>query len=323
MRSALFSIFLLAAGTAATAATIEVAPQTVTEWKSVYGQVETRDLIPARARIAGTVIALDVTEGDQVMAGQRIAVIEDDKLNFQIDALDAQLEALQAQLNTARSDLARGEVLIERGVITNQRLEQLQTAVNVLDGQISSLQAEKLVAEQRITEGEVLAPDDGIVLSVPVSRGSVLNPGEALAQIGGGGAYLRLAVPERHARDLSEGDTIEIDTGTGVLEGTLVKIYPQIEGGRVQADVEVDGLDARFVGLRMPVRLPVGERQAILVPQAVLSHIGGLDFITVEATGGPIERVVVPGGVVRVNGETYREILSGLAAGDVVVTDHE
>ena len=156
-----------------------------------------------------------------------------------------------------------------------------------------------------------------------MSRGSVLNPGEALAQIGGGGAYLRLAVPERHARDLSEGDTIEIDTGKGVLDGALVKLYPQIEGGRLQADVEVDGLDTRFVGLRMPVRLPVGERQAILVPQSALSHSGGLDFVTVEATGGPIERVVVPGGIVRLKGDTYREILSGLAAGDVVVTEHK
>ena len=93
-----------------------------------------------------------------------------------------------------------------------------------------------------------------------------MTPGEALAVVGGGGVFLRLAVPERHATDLAEGDAIEIGAGGEVQIGTLAKLYPQIEGGRVQADVEVDGLDQSFVGRRILVRLPVGERQAILVP---------------------------------------------------------
>ncbi len=129
----------------------------------------------------------------------------------------------------------------------------------------------------------MLAPEDGVVLSVPVSRGSVVTPGEAVAVIGGGGVFLRLAVPERHAEDLAEGDVIELGAGAdGVAGGTagkLVKLYPQIEGGRVQADVEVEDLDPRFVGRRIPVRLPVGERSALLVPEAALEQVGGLDFV--------------------------------------------
>ena len=305
------------------AATIDVTPQTVTEWKLVYGQVETRDTVPARARIGGTVVSLAVTEGDRVEAGARLAMIEDPKLSFQIDAVDARLDALRSQLETARADLTRGEQLLERGVIASQRVEQLQTAVTVLEGQISSLEAERLVVERQIEEGEVLAPEGGIVLSVPVSRGSVVTPGEALAIVGGGGVFLRLAVPERHAADLAQGDSIEIGTGGEVLRGTLAKLYPQIEGGRVQADVEVDGLDQSFVGRRVPVRLPVGERQAILVPADALTRAGGLDFVTVETAAGPVERAVVPGETVMRDGAAWREILTGLSAGDVVVTGDE
>jgi RND family efflux transporter MFP subunit len=300
-----------------------VAPRTVTEWKLVYGEVETRDTVPARARLGGTVVSLAVTEGDAVEAGQRLAMIEDPKLAFQIDAVDARLAALRSQLDTARADLARGEQLLERGVIASQRVEQLQTAVTVLDGQISSLEAERLVVERQIEEGEVLAPDGGIVLSVPVSRGSVVTPGEALAVVGGGGVFLRLSVPERHAGDLSQGDEIQIGSGGDILTGRLAKLYPQIEGGRMQADVEVEGLDRSFVGRRVPVRLPVGERQAILVPEAALSRAGGLDFVTVETPTGPVERAVVPGQTVAQDGETWREILTGLATGDMVVTGDE
>jgi membrane fusion protein, multidrug efflux system len=322
-RMALTVIAALGLGAPATAGTIEVTPAKVTEWKPVFGQVEARDTVPARARIGGTVVSLDVTEGDRVEAGQQLALIEDTKLGFQIDSLDARLTALRSQLETARADLARGEQLLERGVIASQRVDQLQTQVTVLDGQISSLEAERLVVGRQIEEGAVLAPEAGIVLSVPVARGSFVAPGEALAVVGGGGVFLRLAVPERHAADLAEGDAIEIGAGGEVQMGTLAKLYPQIEGGRVQADVEVEGLDQSFVGRRVPVRLPVGERQAILVPAGTLIRAGGLDFVTVDTPAGPVERAVVPGETILRDGTPWREILTGLSAGDVVVTPDE
>lgn len=320
LMSALFAVL---AASQVSAGSLEIAHQTVTEWKLVYGQVETRDRVPARARIGGTIVALEVTEGDMVAAGGRIATIEDTKLNFQIEAIEARLQALTSRLETARSELARGEQLFERGVITSQRLEELQTSASVIAGEISSLEAEQLVVERQIEEGVVLAPEAGIVLSVPISLGSVVAPGEPIAVVGGGGVYLRLAVPERHAEDLAEGDPIEIGASDAVRVGTLAKLYPQIEGGRVQADVEVEGLDPDFIGRRVPVRLPVGERQAIVVPDNALLRRGGLDFVTVETGGEPVERAVVPGATIEQDGATWREILTGLVPGDVVVTPDE
>jgi RND family efflux transporter MFP subunit len=319
MRSLFLSLPMLCLSTWAGAETLEVAPHRITEWKSVYGQVETRDRIPARTRIGGTVVAIEVTEGDPVQAGQRIAMVEDDKLTLQIDALEARLTALAARLATARSELARGEQLFERGVLTKQRLEALRTDVDVIAGEVSGLEADRQVVRQQIEEGAVLAPESGIVLAVPVSRGSVVGPGETVAETGSGGVFLRLAVPERHAGDLAEGDPIEIGGPADSRSGTLVKLYPQIEGGRVQADVEVEGLDARFVGRRVPVRLPVAERQAILVPEAALSRHGGLDFVTVAVGETTLRRVVVPGAAIEREGATWREILTGLEAGDMVV----
>ncbi|APX22150.1 MULTISPECIES: efflux RND transporter periplasmic adaptor subunit [Salipiger] len=320
---ALIALCALLLAPALHAETTEITPQPVTAWKSVFGQVETRVEIPARARIGGTIVALDVTEGDRVSAGQTLARVEDDKLQYQLDSFDAQLESAQAQLETAQSELARGEALQERGVITTQRLEQLRTDVEVITSNISNIRSQRLVVEQQVSEGDVLAPEEGVVLSVPVSRGSVVTMGETVAQIGGGGTYLRLNVPERHAGDLSEGDELVITTTGGEKTGTLVKLYPLIEGGRLQADVEVAGLDARFIGRRVPVRLPVGEREALLVPENALSRAGGLDFVTVETPDGPRERVVVPGETVTRGGGTFREILTGLEPGDMVVTGDE
>lgn len=301
------------------AETITLEPVPVTEWKSVYGRVETRETVPARARIGGIVQSLSVSEGDTVTAGQEIAVIHDDKIAFQIAALDAQIASLQAQLATAETELERGQALVERGVATVQRLDQLRTTVDVVRGQIASTEAQRDIASQQAAEGRVYAPGDGLVLTVPVTLGAVILPGEAIATIGGGGFFLRLAVPERHAAALTEGAEIRITSAGEAEAGRIAKLYPQITNGRVIADVEVEGLETAYVDARVLVELPVGERMALLVPKAAVTTRSGLDFVAVEAAEGEAERVVVLGEPVTKDGADMVEVLSGLNRGDRVV----
>ena len=316
-RSALLVALMLSALPAL--AETPLAPVKVTDWKAVYGRIETRDRIPARARIGGILTELTVAEGDLVQAGQQLALIVDDKIGFQLSAIDAQLDALSAQAANAEAELKRGEQLQKDGVITTQRLEALQTAVDVVNGNIAANRAQRQVLVQQSAEGAVLAPVTGRVLDVPQAAGAVVMPGEPVAALGGGGFFLRLAVPERHAANLTAGDAIVIETVTGEKSGKLAKVYPLIENGRVLADVEVPDLSEDFVDARVLVRLPVGTRDALLVsPTAVRTH-SGLDFVTTQGANGPVERAVVLGPHHLVDGVEMVEVISGLVAGDVVV----
>lgn len=307
------------AATSALAGTFEVTPASTTEWKSVYGRIEARDLVPARARIGGTVAELLVTEGDLVTQGQKIAVIRDDKLAFQVAAVDAQLAALAAQLARAEAELERGQALVDKGVVTAQRLDQLRTDVDVTRNQIAATEAQKSVIVQQEAEGDVLAPAAGRVLTTPVTRNGVVMAGEAVATVGGGGFFLRLAVPERHAGGLKEGASIRVTTGGGEMSGQLAKIYPQIQNGRVIADVEVADLDTAFVDARVLVELPVGERKALLVPAAALTNRFGIDFVRVGTSAGEVERAVVIGERIDRDGTEMVEIMTGVSAGEQVV----
>lgn len=319
----LLSLLLGAAAVPALAEPVTLAPVTVTEWKAVYGTVEARDRSPARARIGGTLVALSVAEGDLVEAGQELARIVDDKLDFQLAALAAQKEALAAQLANAGADLQRGEDLLKNGVTTTQRVDALRTQVDVLKGQIAALVAQADVIAQQAKEGVVLAPVAGRVLDVPLTKGAVVMPGEVVAVVGGGGTYLRIAVPERHAAALKTGDAIRVSEGGEDREGRLARVYPLIEGGRVVADVEIEGLPDTFVGARMLVRLPVAEREALLVPKADVVTRAGLDFVGVAGAEGAALRAIVPGEVRVVDGVEMVEVISGLVAGDVVVSAAE
>ncbi|MFN3636286.1 MAG: efflux RND transporter periplasmic adaptor subunit [Rhizobium rhizophilum] len=312
---------LTAAGlSVAHAADTELKPVSIPEMKAVYGQIQPRNSVLARARLGGTVVKLNVTEGDLVKAGDVIAEVKDDKIDFQIKAVDAQLQGLKASMNDAQVELDRADRLVRSGATSTQRLDQLRTQLDVITNQVRQAEAQRSLLVQQTSEGAVLAPSDGRVISVPVTRDAVVMAGETVATIAGGGFFLRLAIPERHAHQLSQGAQISIEAGGERLEGELVKIYPQIEGGRVTADVEVDGLDTDFVAARVLVELPIGNRDALLVPSSSLSSRAGIDFVAVREGDQVVERAVVAGRPLEIDGEEKIEILSGLAAGDVVVT---
>lgn len=319
--SAILGLSLLATASFA-AETIRLDAVKIPEWKAVYGRVEARDSVSARARIGGTVVDLKVTEGDDVKAGDVIAVVKDDKIDFQIAAIEAQLLGLRASLENAQSELTRGEELIKRGVTTAQRLDALRTQVDVVRNQIAAAEAQRSVVVEQGKEGAVLAPADGKVLTVPVTKDAVIMAGEPVATIGGGGFFLRLAIPERHADLLRQDASIEIDSGNGnghQSTGRLAKIYPEIDNGRVIADVEVEDLPTAFVNKRLLVRVPVGERDALLLPVNALTNRFGVDYVTVKSGEGTAERAVVTAKPILHDGREMTEILTGLAAGEEVL----
>ncbi len=300
-----------------------------TDFKAVFGRVESRDLVQARARIGGTIVSLDVEEGSSARAGAVIARVVDDKLALHMGALDARLKELEAEKQNASAELARGQSLFASGTIAKSRLDTLQTRVDVVSNQIAATQSERAVIVQQGAEGDVLAPASGRVLSVPVTKGSVVMPGETIARIAGGGYFLRLSLPERHAAQINEGDDVFVG-GRGVgsatvtfekaRKGKLVKVYPEIEAGRVLADVEVDGLGDFFVGERTLVWIPVDQRNAISVPPESITTRYGIDYVSLVNGAEPIDVAVITGEQFETESGARVEILSGLRDGDKVAT---
>lgn len=306
---------LLVAG-AAQAGEVTVAPRRIDDLKAVVATVEPVRQLVARARIGGTIAALKVREGDVVGAEAEIAAVADQKIALQIQALNQRIRSQQAQRNQAKIDFDRVQELQRRGVSAQAQLDQARTALDVAERNLAAMQSDLKVVEQQQSEGAVLAPAAGRVLSVPVSEGRVVMPGETIATMAEDNYILRLSLPERHAASLRAGDAVKIAGrgGAGTArEGRVRLVYPEIQGGRVVADVEVDELGNYFVGERTRVYVPTGEREALIVPKAAIHARAGAHFVRLKDGA---EVVVQPGDAV---GEGV-EILSGLKAGDVIVT---
>ncbi len=298
---------------------LTVAAREVIDQKAVFATVESPNVIPARARIGGTVIALAVRDGDAVAQGQTIATVGDDKLALQLGSLDAQIAGLRSQVAQAQIDVARADVLAQKGAGPKATLDQARTALEVASANLRARTAERAVLQQNMVEGAVLAPVAGRVLSVPVTAGSVVLPGDGVAQIAQQGFRLRLRVPEAYAVSLRAGDAIRLDAGQlGVvapLAGRITLVYPQIAEGRVVADAEVAGVGDYFVGARLLVWIAAGARRAIVVPPAFIATRFGLDTVRLRRTSGSVE-VPVQRGAAMAEGV---ELLSGVAPGDELV----
>ena len=310
-------------------ATFTVRAEPIADEKAAFATVESLNVVPARARIGGTVVARPVRNGDAVTLGQLLAVVADQKMALQMGALDAQIAGAQSQLGQAQADLARADTLFRQGSGPRVTLDQARTAAEVAASTLRARTAEREVLRQQMTEGEVLAPATGRVLDVPVTRGSVVLPGDTIATIAEHTYVLRLRVPERHAAFLKAGDPVRIDAaeldGAGTLTdraevGRITLVYPRIEDGRVVADAEAPDLPDRFVGARIRVWITAGTRTGVVVPETFIITRFGLDTVRLHRDGGLIEVPVqrgqphptppLPDGI---------EILSGLHAGDELV----
>ena len=280
--------------------------------------VEPVHQLVARARIGGTIASLAVREGDDAAAGEKIAVVADPKLLLQMQSLESRIASQESQRDKAKADFDRAVELERRGVSTQVQADAAKTTLDVAERTLAAMGSDRDVVAQQMSEGAVLAPGAGRVLRVPVSEGSVVLPGETIATLAEDRYILRLQLPERHARFMRAGDAVQIaarglDEGGATREGRVRLVYPEIEGGRVIADVEVSGLGDYFVGERTRVTVNTGMRRAIVVPRAYVYRRAGVDFVKL-ADGS---EVVVQLGAEQ---DSNVEVLAGLKDGDRLVS---
>ncbi len=317
---AMMAVGALSVGAQAASAqeTYTVVNRPIQDRKAVFATVESSDVAVARARIGGIIRGLTIDEGSAVRADDRLALVRDEKLPLRIAAVDAKIRASKSQEALATLELNRIRRLRGTGAATQVRLDEAETRMNVVRSELAALEAERAVLVQQQADGNVLAPSAGRVLQVHVTEGSVVLPGDKIATIAVEAYRLRMMLPERHARFIKEGDTVLVGPRGMAIgsqkkrQGRVKQVYPELDKGRVVADVEVAGLGDFFVGERVRVYVVTGSRQALIIPNGYVHRRAGITFVTLKSG----EEIVVQLGLPSEGGV---EALSGLKAGDVIV----
>jgi multidrug efflux pump subunit AcrA (membrane-fusion protein) len=233
--------------------------------------------IQAPALEAGALTSVEVSEGQYVEAGQRIATIDDRQAALQKRAAELERDAAKAKaaddievryakaaLDVASADLERA-LSIERrnaGAVTPQEIQKLRLAKRRDELQIDRSKLELHVAgmnadvhqaavdaaDEAIARRQIVSPIDGIVVTLFHERGEWVNAGEPVAQIV---RIDRLRVEgfvnaaEHSPADLAgQQVVVEVPLANQQLArfvGNVVFISPLVQAGnkyRVRAEVE-------------------------------------------------------------------------------------
>ena len=134
-------------------------------------------------QIAGRMIARDVTMGDVVKKGQRIAALDPVVTRFALNRAEADLSDAQAQAENANATEARQRRLMANGNVTQARLDSAVASRDTAQARLAQAQASLQKARDQMGYTELRADFDGVVTVRSAEVGQVLSAGQAVATL--------------------------------------------------------------------------------------------------------------------------------------------
>ena len=298
-----------------------VQPARISDFYETSGTVKARVSSVIASRVMGTVTSVHVRAGDRVTAGQLMAAIDDRDAAQKVRAAEQAYEAARQGRSMADLTWQRYKKLHDEKALARQEIDQIETQKKVADAQYE--QAKAGLEEARVWQGftRITAPAAGVVTEKRIDAGSMAMPGVPLFTVESeGGFQLEVAVDEALSGKIPVGANavVTIDTLGLNTTGKVIEVIPAVDPATRTFIVKIALADKGLKsGLFARVRLPRGEREAILVPKGAVVEKGQLTGVFAVDPRGIVTYRLVRTGKTHEGGV---EVLSGLQAGDRIVT---
>lgn len=283
----------------------------------IQGNVNTKENILVQPEFGGTLTALNVKAGQRVSKGQILGKVDD-------AGMSQQLASIENQYALAKTTFERQKNLWDK---------KIGSEIQFLQAQAQMISAQKSVAQMRaqVAKTVIRAPFSGTIDEVFVERGQVVAPSpQGLMRIVNlSNMYVSTTVPETYIGKLKVGTVVD------VFLSSLGKTYK----GKVRQVANFINPSNRSFGIEVSVPNPDNllrpnqvaklkiidytVTNAIIVPTNVVQEDGEHNkfvFIATNISGkkGVSKKVLVKAGK---SSDNVTEILSGLTANDVIVTE--
>lgn len=171
----------MAAGQGGAAVTVSVAPVVKGDLPVHYhalGTVTAYNTVNVRARVSGQLVKVPFQEGQEVKAGDVLAVIDPRPFQAALDQAQGTLLQNQAQLKNAQIDLARYKGLYAEDSIAKQTLDTQEAQVRQYEGTLKTNQGQVADAKLNLEFTQVRAPISGRVGLRQVDVGNLVTSGD-------------------------------------------------------------------------------------------------------------------------------------------------
>ena len=231
-----------------------------------------------------------VNVGDQVKAGQVLAVFAADNVLAEINQAKAAMNEAKAVAAEAQANADRARALQPSGVISAQQFNQSLTAEATAKARVESAQALMAVHELRLRQTQVKAPDSGVISSRSASVGAVVGLGtELFRQIRGNRLEWRADMVSSDLFQIKAGQKVHIQAAAGgTVTGTVRMVAPTVDGqnrtGTVYVDLPSNAMSSLKPGMYARGDFEFGSSSAAMVPQqSVVIRDGFSQIFVVQA----------------------------------------
>jgi len=149
----------------------------VVDWDEYVGRFEAIQDVELRPRVSGTIDRVLFTDGQHVVHGQPLFVIDPRPYAAALAQARAQAAKAEAALINARSELARAEKLLAVQAISKEEYETKQATVRSAAADVGAAQANVRAAALNLGFTVVRSPISGRVSDRRVSKGNYAQDG--------------------------------------------------------------------------------------------------------------------------------------------------
>jgi RND family efflux transporter MFP subunit len=281
------------------------------------------------ARSSGYVVRWVKDIGSPVKKGELLAEISTPEINQELSQAISTRAQVAASLTLAKSTADRWRSLRQKDAVTQQDLDERQSAYNQAQANLAAAEANVLRLRQTLAFNQVVAPFDGVVTRRNIDVGDLVNAGNG----GTGQALFSVAqvdplrlyvyVPQSYAPQVKVGDTVSVTLAEHAgdeYKGTVARTARAIDTATRTMQVEIRVPNPKGVlisGSYVQVTLPINvDSKSLVVPTNVLLFRPDGTRIALVDSGGHVHLTLVRLGT---DFGDKVQILSGLTPSDRIV----
>ena len=303
---------------------------------TALGTVTPLQSVAVRPRSDGEIVRIMFREGDNVVAGQPLFLLDDRSAKAQLDEARAALVSARAAAVQAKADLVRAEALVGKGFVSGAVLDQRRAAAGTADAAIASAEAALKAAETALDFQTIRAPVSGRTGELGFRLGANVRNGEAVPLVTINQLSpisVRFLIPPEQVEDVrgalakgsvtvaarSQGDNGSAPPlATGRL--SFIDNNVSVGTGAVAAKAEFTNIgDLLWPGAIINVELPLAAASPrIALPEAAVQTGRDAPFVWTIGAGNKVAMrdVSIAG---RANGKVF--LAGGVAPGETVIVD--